>query len=62
MREPIKRYKKVTCYMCSSPAVSKEHVPPEVFFPESKDLPPDYPDMRKNLVTVPSCKKHNQEK
>jgi hypothetical protein len=49
------------CYMCDSKAVSREHIPPLCLFPESKDLPQNV-DYRKNLITVPSCKKHNLSK
>jgi hypothetical protein len=62
MRDNKKRYSKETCYACSLKAVTKEHVPPKVFFPEKKDLPLGHPDMRKNLIRVPSCKIHNLEK
>ncbi len=47
------------CYMCSKVATSKEHVPPRCLFPESKDVGADY---RANLITVPSCDKHNSAK
>jgi hypothetical protein len=36
--------------MCDAAATSKEHAPPDCFFPEG---------YRTNLVTVPSCEKHN---
>jgi hypothetical protein len=36
-------------------------VPPECLFPEKKDFP-DLPNLRKNLITVPSCDKHNLNK
>lgn len=49
-----KRQKK-TCYMCSEPATSREHVPPLCFFPEKDEF-------RKNLITIPSCEKHNSIK
>jgi hypothetical protein len=49
------------CYMCSSEAVSQEHVPPLCLFPEAKDLPPGL-DYRKSLITVPSCTEHNLSK
>ncbi len=42
----------VTCYMCDRPAVTKEHAPPLAFFPD---------DLRSNLITVPSCKTHNND-
>lgn len=40
------------CYKCNIPSSSREHVPPKSFFPDNKRL---------NLITVPSCKKHNIE-
>ncbi len=52
---------KNTCYMCESEATSREHVPPKCIFPEKKDLPKRF-DFRKNLITVPSCDKHNSHK
>jgi len=48
------------CYFCGEPATSSEHVPPKCIFPEQKDLPGE--DYRKNLITVPSCEKHNAAK
>lgn len=50
-----------TCYLCDTPATSKEHVPPLCLFPEQKDLEAGL-DLRKNLITVPSCETHNQKK
>ena len=50
-----------TCYMCDRVATSKEHVPPQCFFPEEKDLPAGI-NLRKNLITVPSCDDHNTNK
>ena len=41
-----------TCYMCDKPAVTREHAPPVAFFPN---------DLRVNLITVPSCKFHNND-
>ena len=38
------------CYMCAADAITREHTPPEGFFPEGK---------RDNLIIVPSCKTHN---
>jgi predicted RNA-binding protein len=52
---------KETCYMCSAPSTGMEHAPPQCFFPEQKDLPPGV-DLRKNLIKVPSCDKHNMQK
>jgi len=52
----------VTCYMCDAPATqAAEHAPPKCFFPEKKDLPKGI-DLRKNLITVPSCDTHNLKK
>ncbi len=45
-----------TCYMCEQPSTSREHVPPRCLFPELKDVGRDY---RQDLLTVPSCNKHN---
>ena len=42
----------VTCYACDRPAVSREHAPPLSFFPSN---------LRSNLITVPSCKTHNND-
>ena len=47
--------------MCGQPATTTEHVPPRSLFPEKKDLPPGY-DLRKSLITVPSCRIHNTKK
>src|SRR5690606_5165349 len=47
------------CYMCQNSATSSEHVPPQCIFPEKKDA---NQDLRKNLITVPSCEEHNQRK
>ena len=38
------------CYMCDSEGATREHVPPKSFFPKN---------LRKRLVTVPSCVAHN---
>ncbi len=50
------------CYACEAPATSEEHAPPRCFFPEARDLPSDTPSWRTNLVKVPSCQVHNQDK
>jgi hypothetical protein len=47
-----------TCYMCDRPRTTREHVPPQCFFPEQKDLPEGV-DYRRNLIQVPSCDEHN---
>lgn len=49
-----------TCYMCDQIASSKEHVPPACLFPEEKDIKTSI--FRNNLITVPSCDKHNSGK
>lgn len=49
-----------SCYMCSQPATSKEHVPPACLFPEEKDIKTSI--FRNNLITVPSCDLHNSKK
>jgi hypothetical protein len=54
-------WKMESCYMCSRPATSREHVPPKCFFPEKKDLPSTL-DYRVNLITVPACDQHNLSK
>ncbi len=38
------------CYMCEENRTSIEHVPPKCIFPKG---------FRQNLITVPSCEKHN---
>jgi hypothetical protein len=50
-----------TCYMCPLAETTVEHVPPRCLFPEQKDLPPGI-DLRKRLITVPSCDVHNTAK
>lgn len=47
--------------MCNDKATSSEHVPPKCLFPEQKDLPEGV-DLRKSLITVPSCDLHNSQK
>jgi hypothetical protein len=49
------------CYMCDAAATSDEHVPPKCLFPEKKDLRSGA-DLRKQLITVPSCDVHNTHK
>ncbi len=49
------------CYYCGRPSEGSEHVPPKCIFPKLGDVP-DGKEYRKNLITVPSCKKHNTEK
>jgi len=40
------------CYACTKKSISREHVPAQCFFPKG---------FKNNLLTVPSCKKHNQD-
>lgn len=40
------------CYMCNEVATSREHAPPDCFFPAG---------MKKNLSTVRCCAAHNEE-
>jgi len=51
----------MTCYMCDEPAEGVEHVPPKCLFPEQNDHPEGI-DLRKQLITVPACDKHNTSK
>lgn len=48
-----------TCYSCGRPATTTEHVPPKCFFPEAKDIEGEGVELRRNLITVPSCAEHN---
>ncbi len=41
-----------TCYMCDRVATTREHAPPLSFFPVGR---------REKLITVPSCKTHNND-
>lgn len=51
------------CYWCGNFATSKEHVPPKCLFPEEKDIKEIFnKTYRNNLITVPSCDKHNMKK
>ena len=50
-----------TCYMCSNQKSSREHAPPKCLFPELKDLEKGQ-ELRKNLISVPSCDRHNSRK
>ncbi len=47
--------------MCDDEGNTKEHVPPKCIFPEAKDIP-NGSNYKKNLITVPSCEKHNTAK
>lgn len=54
---------KKECYWCGAPATSKEHIPPKCLFPEEKDIGKIYnSNFRKDLITVPSCDEHNNQK
>lgn len=50
---------KATCYMCASEETSREHAPPLCFFPNVEAFGQD---LRRNLITVPSCDLHNSKK
>ena len=50
-----------SCYACTNLATTREHVPPACLFPEVKDAPGSA-DLRRNLITVPSCEEHNLRK
>lgn len=50
-----------TCYACANLPTTNEHVPPKCLFPERKDVPGGV-DLRRNLITVPSCEEHNLRK
>lgn len=50
--------RKKTCYMCGALATTKEHIPPKAIFPKQKDVLGDI-NLRKKLITVPSCEIHN---
>lgn len=49
------------CYMCEADGDTVEHAPPKCIFPERKDMA-DGADLRKELITVPACEKHNAAK
>lgn len=51
-----------TCYMCDELATTVEHIPPKCIFPETKDLEDKTLNLRKKLLTVPSCTLHNNAK
>lgn len=48
---------KELCYACDSSPTSREHVPPKCLFPTELGV-----NLRKNLITVPSCDVHNGKK
>lgn len=47
--------------MCSNEATSVEHAPPKCLFPRQRDLPEGV-NLRDQLITVPSCNEHNQQR
>ena len=53
----MKKKRQGTCYACSNPPTTNEHVPPECFFPKSKEAKGQR--FRENLIKVPSCEAHN---
>lgn len=58
----MKSSKKVQCYCCEEAATTKDHIPPECFFPKKKYLPSGSLDYRKQLITVPACSAHNNSR
>ncbi|HEY9908469.1 MAG TPA: hypothetical protein V6D18_12785 [Thermosynechococcaceae cyanobacterium] len=50
------------CYWCEDLATTKEHVPPQCFFPKRKHCDGSVADYRSNLITVPACSKHNNSR
>ncbi|WP_156374498.1 hypothetical protein [Pseudorhodoferax sp. Leaf274] len=48
------------CYACDQAATSREHVPPRGLFPTIEEARGE--NLRKELITVPSCDLHNSEK
>lgn len=46
-----------SCYACERPSSSREHVPPKCLFPTELGK-----NLRKDLITVPSCDQHNGKK
>jgi hypothetical protein len=50
------------CYRCDNIATTYDHIPPKCFFPKKKHLPSDSPNYRSNLITVPACAEHNNER
>ena len=46
-----------SCYACDSSPSSREHVPPKCLFPTELGQ-----NLRKDLITVPSCEVHNGKK
>jgi len=48
------------CYFCGEKVTTREHVPPKCLFPETNNC--NDINYRVNLITVPSCDKHNSEK
>jgi hypothetical protein len=49
-----------SCYACDARATTREHVPPRGVFPKWKDSLGK--DLRRALITVPSCAQHNTDK
>ena len=47
--------------MCDTEATSTEHAPPKCLFPKQRDLPSGI-NLRNQLITVPSCARHNQQR
>jgi len=62
MGRATKRKFEHQCYFCDAEASTREHFPPLCFFPESNDYSNDMTDYRFNLMTVPSCAEHNNDR
>lgn len=55
----MSKTKALTCYACQLTPTTREHVPPLCLFPKHSETPGK--DLRKNLITVPSCDLHNSK-
>lgn len=60
MKQPPDLSVRQFCYACENEATSVEHTPPKCIFPQLKDFP--HKNLRRNLITVPSCDRHNSAK
>lgn len=50
-----------SCYACTAEGSSIEHAPPRCLFPKHSEYP-EAGNLRRELITVPSCNEHNSEK
>ena len=51
-----------TRYACRSAATTSEHIPPKMHLSRAVRMPLGGADLRRNLITVPSCEEHNLRK